>query len=135
MEFTKGSSSFGMGGGVASFIGGLSSSWARGSLTLESALLRMVMTWRNRFDKSLTTNTGVIGSCDTVGVGLIQSQCGWVVFWWVWWSVILVRSIQTTINRRWFGQVERGMIAIKIPLGSLCFLTNNLTGVKEDSTH
>jgi hypothetical protein len=26
MEFTKGSSSFGMGGGVASFIGGLSSS-------------------------------------------------------------------------------------------------------------
>jgi hypothetical protein len=102
MEFTKGSSSFGMGGGVASFIGRLSSSGAHGSLTLESgdalttgslasnggngssslgmALLRMVMTWRNRFDKSLTTNTGVIGSCDTVGVGLIWSQCGWVVF-------------------------------------------------------
>jgi hypothetical protein len=33
--------------------------------------------------------------------------------------VILVRSIQTTINRRWFAQVERGMIAIRIPLGSL----------------
>ncbi len=141
MEFTKGSSSFGMGGGVASFIGGLSSSGARGSLTLESGdasttdlWLRMETVdqipwgwlycgwwWHgNRFDKSLITNTGVIGPCDTVGVGLIRSQCGgWVVFWWVWWSVILVRSIQTTINRRWFAQVERGMIAIRIPLGSL----------------